>query len=592
MSYKIGIDVGGTFTDLVAIDDGGRPTFVKSASTPADPSEGLLDGLRLLAETLGHDLAGLLAATERIVHGTTVATNALLEGKGAKVALLTTAGHRDVLEMREGLKDVERYNLRLGAPKPLVPRHLRLGITERLRADGSVHTPLDPASLDAAIRVLQTERIPAVAITFLHSYRNASHERQAADAVRQALPGAFVTISSDVFPQIKEYERVSTTIVNAYVGPKVSNYLRHLDERLKGAGFKGPLFIILSHGGLAPVEEAARLAAATVLSGPAGGIAGTRHAASLLGIENLIPFDMGGTSSDISLIRRATPALAIDRTIAGQRIALPSLDIVTLGAGGGSIARVDGGGVLHVGPESAGAVPGPACYDRGGTEPTVTDANLVLGRLDPARFHGGRMRLDPRRADAAVDQVAGALGLTREAAAEGIVRVVNARMAEGVRLVSVRRGIDPTGYALVAFGGAAGLHATDIARQLSVKRVVVPRVASVLSAWGMLATDIRYELARTHIGDSSPAGGKRRALAVFRHGTRRPSATGAGFPGRRRGRAQRRHALWRADLRDQRTVARHRLAGWRSCRPDRRALPSAARGALHVRAARPGCGAG
>jgi N-methylhydantoinase A len=501
-TYRIGIDVGGTFTDLVAVDESGVAVLAKSASTPDDPSIGVMDGLDELAKVLKLDRATLLARTQRIVHGTTVATNALLERKGAKVGLLTTEGHRDLIEMREGLKE-DRYNLRMTAPEPLVPRYLRLGVRERMRADGEVHTPLDHRSLDAAIAALKQEGVTAVAIAYLHAWRNAAHEQATVAAVRKAMPRAFVTASSEVYPQIKEYERISTTIVNAYVGPIVETYLARLDERLKAAGFEEQLFIILSHGGVAPVAEAVRLAAATVLSGPAGGVAGSRYAAQLLGVANLIPFDMGGTSTDISLIRKSAPAVSIERGIAGQRIALPSLDIVTLGAGGGSIARVDAGGVLHVGPESAGASPGPACYGRGGSEPTVTDANVVLGYLDPAQFLGGRMTLDPKASAAALDRLAGQLRLDREAAAAGVFRVINGRMAEGIRLVSVRRGVDPTGFALLAFGGAAGLHVTSVARLLSMHRVVVPRVAAVLSAWGMLATDIRYELTRSHIGDAS-----------------------------------------------------------------------------------------
>ncbi|MGE0765427.1 MAG: hydantoinase/oxoprolinase family protein [Hyphomicrobiaceae bacterium] len=502
-TYRIGIDVGGTFTDLVAVDANGTTTLGKSPSTPGDPSIGVLEGLGVVAAALGLDRSALLARTERIVHGTTVATNSLLERKGARVGLLTTAGHRDVLEMREGLKPEDRYNLRLAAPIPLVPRNLRFGIVERVRADGSVLTPLDEESVAKAVDAMRAAGVTSVAICFLHAWRNGAHEADAARIVRERMPNAYVTASSEVYPQIKEYERVSTTVVNAYVGPVVAGYLGRLEGRLQEAGYEGPLFIMLSHGGVAPVEEAIRLAAATVLSGPAGGVAGSTYAAALLETPNLIPFDMGGTSTDISLIRKSTPGLAIDRGIAGQRIALPSLDIVTLGAGGGSIARVDDGGVLHVGPESAGARPGPACYGRGGVEATVTDANLVLGLLDPSGLLGGEMKLDRGAAETALAELGRVLGLDAVSAAAGVQRVINARMAEGIRLVSVRRGIDPTAFALLAFGGAAGLHAAAVARQLSIPRVVVPRVASVLSAWGMLASEIRFETTRSHIGDAS-----------------------------------------------------------------------------------------
>lgn len=499
--YRIGIDVGGTFTDLVGVDAGGTAILVKVPTTPADPSRGVLDGLEKLAHALSLDRAALLAATERIVHGTTVATNALLERKGARLGLLTTEGHRDVIEMREGLKD-DRYNLRLPPPEQLVPRHLRLGVRERLRADGRVETPLDPESLAAAIAALKRERVEAIAVCYLHAWRDPAHERATGAALAEALPGAYVSLSSDVLPQIKEYERVSTTIVNAYVGPVLARYLARLEARLTEAGYRGPTLIVQSHGGVAPIGEAGRLAAGAVLSGPAGGVAGSVHAARLLGDGNLIPFDMGGTSTDISLVVDGAATLVMDRRVGGHRIALNSLDIASIGAGGGSIARVDAGGILHVGPESAGAVPGPACYGQGGDAATVTDANLVLGYLDPANFLGGARRLDREAAEQAVDRVATALGINRLAAAAGIHRIVNTSMAEGVRLVSVRRGVDPRRFALFAFGGAAGLHATDIARQLGLSRVVVPRVAAVLSAWGMLATDLRFEAARSHVGDA------------------------------------------------------------------------------------------
>jgi N-methylhydantoinase A len=506
--YRIGIDVGGTFTDLVAVDARGRVTLAKAASTPRDQSLGVMAGLGLLAEALGCAPGALLRDTERIVHGTTVATNALLERKGARVGLLTTEGHRDVIEMREGLKD-DRYNLRMPPPDPLVPRARRLGVRERLRADGRVETPLDRRALGRAIADLRRADVEAVAVCYLHAYRDARHERATARALRRGLPHAYVSLSSEVLPQIKEYERVCTTVVNAYVGPALSRYLSRLAERLARAGYAGPVLIIQSHGGVAPVADAVRLAAGAVLSGPAGGVAGSRYCARLLGEGNLIPFDMGGTSTDISLVEHGEAHLSADRAVAGQKVALPSLDIVSIGAGGGSIARVDAGGILRVGPESAGAEPGPACYGKGGTAATVTDANLVLGYLDPGNFLGGRTRLDLAAAQRAVDGVAERLGTDRMAAAEGIHRVINTVMAEGMRVVSVRRGVDPRRFALLAFGGAAGLHVTDVARRLEIGRVVVPRVAAVLSAWGMLATDLRYEMVRTHLGDARRVGAAR-----------------------------------------------------------------------------------
>jgi N-methylhydantoinase A len=498
---RIGIDVGGTFTDIVSVSDSGTVTFSKAASTPNDPSIGVMNAVERLADELGINSETLLSKTESIVHGTTVATNALLERKGAKTGLLTTVGHRDVLEMREGLKD-DRYNMRLPAPAPLVPRYLRLGVRERIKPDGSIHTKLDDASLDEAINKLREEKVTSVAVCYLHAYKEPKHEQETKKILEAKLPGVSVSISSEVFPEIKEYERVSTTIVNAYVRPIVENYLNRLEERLKNAGYEGSVLIILSHGGVAPIEEAIRLSAATVLSGPAGGVAGSKYGASLIGAGDLVPFDMGGTSTDISMIVNGEPALSSTRGIAGQRIALQSLDIVSIASGGGSIARVDAGGILRVGPESAGALPGPACYGKGGAEVAVTDASVVLGFLDPGNFLGGRETLDVAAAEAALSRLANQLSVEPAEAAEGVHKVINTQMAEGIRLVSVRRGVDPRKFALLSFGGAAGIHITEIARQLEVQRVIVPRTAAVLSAWGMLATDLRYEVSRTHIGDT------------------------------------------------------------------------------------------
>lgn len=501
MSWRIAVDVGGTFTDLVAVDAAGRVTFVKVPSTPEDQSLGFMDGLGRLAETLGLTLAELMARTEQLLHGMTVATNALLERKGAKVGLLTTEGHRDVLEMREGLKP-ERYNLRLARQEPLVPRHLRLGVRERVRADGRVETPLDRASLDAAIAEMKRAGVTSVAVCYLHAYRNDSHERATLEALRAAMPEANVSLSSEVLPQIKEFERVSTTVVNAYVAPLIKGYLEGLERRLREAGYAGPLLIMFSHGGVAPVGEAVRIAAGTVLSGPAGGLAGGRRIAAMLGIPDLITFDVGGTSTDIAMVVDGEAVLSGSRTMANERIAMPSLDIVTLGAGGGSIARPVAGGLLTVGPESAGARPGPICYGRGGTSPTVTDASVVLGFLDPEGFAGGRTRLDRDAALRAFETLGAALGVDAMAAAEGVHRVVNTQMAEGIRSVTVRRGVDPRRFGLLGFGGAAGLHVTELARMLGLRRVIVPRVASVLSAWGMLTTDLRLEAVQSHVGEA------------------------------------------------------------------------------------------
>lgn len=501
-TYSIGIDVGGTFTDFVAMDTDGVTTICKSPSTPSDQSVGVLTGLHDLAQRLGLTLAELLARTERIVHGTTVATNALLERKGRKTGLLTTAGHRDILEMREGLKP-DRYNLRMASPEPLVPRDLRRPVTERLAQDGKVLTPLDEENLRNECAFLRDQGVESVAICFLHAYRNSEHERRAAEIVADMMPEAYISTSSDVLPQIKEYERLSTTVVNAYIGPIVKLYMQRLTDRLSAAGYDGPIFIILSHGGVTRVEDAISLAAGTCLSGPAGGIAGARACARMLDAPNVIPFDMGGTSTEVSLITQGEVALTAERGLAGERIALRSFDILSIAAGGGSIAQMRPGKGFSVGPESAGAEPGPACFGRDGQAVTVTDANLVLGFLATDALSGGGSTLDRAAAEAAMDRLGATMGLDRIAAAAGVRRLINIRMADGIRLMTLRRGVDPRSFTLLSFGGAAGLHSVEVARELDIPRVVVPTVASVLCAWGMLASDLRYEVTRSRPADSS-----------------------------------------------------------------------------------------
>ena len=507
MSYAIGVDVGGTFTDVVLTGPDGQVITAKAPTTPEDQSDGVLAGIAAAAALVGLSTAALLGATASIVHGTTVATNALLEGKTAPLVMLITEGHRDVIEMREGLK-LDRYNLRMSPPAPLVARHRRLPVAERMAADGTPAIPLTPEAIEAALAQVAAAMaqgpVGAVAVCFLHAWANPAHEAALAAALRARWSDLYVCTSAEVLPQIKEFERFSTTIANAAVGPVIAAYLGRLSTRLVAAGFAGPLYITLSHGGVASAEEAARLAAGTVLSGPAGGVAAAAALArdGIAGPDGgLITFDMGGTSTDIALLDRGRPVLADGRMVGAARIALPALDIVTLGAGGGSVAHVDGAGLLAVGPESAGAVPGPVCYGLGGQAPTVTDANLVLGYLDPARFLGGARPLDRPAAEAALARLGARLGLggadpaeQARTAAAGVHRLVNARMADGVRIATVRRGRDPRGFTLLAFGGAAGLHVASVAAALGMARVAVPRAAAVLSAWGMLNSELRLEM--------------------------------------------------------------------------------------------------
>ena len=499
LRLRIGIDVGGTFTDLVAMDEGGStPVAFKTPTTPADPSDGVLNGIEGLASSVGMDARELLDKAQVIIHGTTVATNTLVERKGAKVGLITTEGFRDLLEIREGLKE-DRYNLRMDQVEPLAPRYLRVGVEERVDASGKVRRGLDVEGLRRQVEYLKSEGVDSVAICFLFSFLNPDHEKEAERIVREMLPDAYVSASHVILPQIKEFDRLSTTSLNAYVGPSLSSYLERLESRISDAGGSVPLFVIQSNGGIAPVKDSSEQAVRSILSGPAGGAAGAAHVARQLGERRVIALDMGGTSTDITLIENGSPHITGEKFESGWKIAVPTVDIHTLGAGGGSIARVDEGGVLRVGPTSAGADPGPACYGRGGTQPTVTDAALVLGLLDIERFLGGAVALNTDRAIEAIrSEVAEPLGIEVEAAAEGILRVVSSSIAEGIRLASVSRGLDPREFVLMGFGGAAGLVATRVAREIGIERVVIPPAGPVLSAFGMMASDLKHDLALSH----------------------------------------------------------------------------------------------
>ena len=517
---RLGVDVGGTFTDVVAVRGGEAPRIFKTPSTPRDPSVAVLRGLEMAAGSYGLPVAELCAEAGLLIHGTTVATNTLIEGKGARVGLVTTEGFRDILETREGFKE-DRYNLRMEPLAPLVPRRMRMAVPERVRCDGSVEAALDEDALRSALDDLEREGAEAIAVCFLFSFANPDHERAAAEMVRARLPGAFLSLSSEVLPQIKEFDRVSTTAVNSYVGPVYSEYLTRLDRRLAelspgGAAAGGGVLIMQSSGGVMPLEDSRLFPVRAILSGPAGGVGGAARCGALAGESRVVALDMGGTSTDISLVIDGAAATTTETFEAGWKIAVPMLDVSTLGAGGGSIASVDTAGLLRVGPQSAGADPGPACYGRGGTDATLTDAAVALGHLGPDRFLGGRQGL---RADKAVraigTHVAGPLGLSVEAAADGVREVVSTTVAEGIRLRAARSGVDPRSFALVAFGGAAGLVAASVARRLGIERVIVPAEAPVLSAWGMLGADLRYDLSISHPADLGPdaLGGIRKALS-------------------------------------------------------------------------------
>ena len=492
-AVRVSVDIGGTFTDLHLYDSATDRTLAfKTPSTPTDPSIGLINGLQGIT-TLA-DLA--LSDVGLILHGSTIATNAVLERKLPRGALITTQGFRDVLEVgRHIRRDV--YTLRAEQRSLLIPRQWRYGVPERVKADGSVSVPLDETALRAVVDQLIEEDIETVAIVFLHGYRNPLHELRAAQIINEMAPGLSVTTSYLTSPEIREFERTSTTVLNALLQPVISGYLERLSARLDVSGINAALYLVQSNGGLATPEDAARLPARLLLSGPAGGAMAMASLSSRHAMPNLVGFDMGGTSSDISVVRDGQIGETSESSIDGLPVRLPMVEIRTIGAGGGSIARLDSG-ALRVGPISAGAEPGPVCYQRGGTEPTVTDANAVLGRIDAEAFKTGGMELDVGAACAAVDEmIANPLGYTRSAAAAGILDVATSNMAAAIRLSLFEKGADPEDFALAPFGGAAGLHACAVAQELGIRRIVFPANASTLSALGILQADLRHDLSES-----------------------------------------------------------------------------------------------
>ena len=498
MTTTIGIDVGGTFTDFVVARDGEAPGIFKVLSTPGDPSIAVVEGLAEIAASAGVPLLDYVAGVDTIVHGTTVTTNATLTRTGAKSALITTRGVRDALEMRRGIRE-EQYNNRYTNVEPLVPRYLRIGVGGRLDRDGREIEPLAGHEIVQATSLFRAEGVEAVSICFMNAFANPAHEQAAAAIVRREMPGAYLTVSTDLLPAIRFYERVSTTVLNSYVGPKLDHYLRQLVQRLEGIGFRGALLIMQSNGGVISPAIARSHAALTLLSGPAGGPGAGLAYARAQDRNQCITVDMGGTSFEAS---RAVdgPTMVNGGEIARHRIALPMLGIHTIGAGGGSIGWIDAGGLLRMGPQSAGASPGPACYGRGGTLPTTTDANVVLGYLDPDYFAGGRLKLDAAAARRAIDEhVARPLRMTVEEAAAGMYRVACNNMAQGVREISIKRGFDPREFPMVVAGGAGPIHACLVCDELRIPTMIVPRESSVLCAMGMLMCDLRHDFVRTFV---------------------------------------------------------------------------------------------
>lgn len=494
---KIGIDVGGTFTDFLLIDHD-KSEIYKVPTTPTDPSIGLMNGLQEMAQTRNVSLEEFIKQVETIVHGTTVTTNAVLTYTGAKTGLLTTKGLRDALEMRRGIRE-EQYNNKFTNVKPLVPRYLRYPIEERSNYKGDVITPLKKSDIANAIKKFKKEQVEAIAICFMNSFANKNHEEIAANLIKKEFPNTYLTQSSKLLPSIRFYDRISTTVLNSYVGPILKNYLLSLTSKLKKTGFKGVLLIMQSNGGVISPEKATDTAAATLLSGPAGGpVAGIAYT-SIQGYNDCITIDMGGTSFDAALIKDKTPLITTEGEINRLRLALPMLGIVTIGAGGGSIGWIDDGGLLRMGPQSAGATPGPACYNLGGTLPTCTDADLLLGYLDKDFFAGGKIPLNYQNAEQAIQtHIADKLHLDVIQAAAGMYQVINVNMASGVREVSLKRGYDPREFPLVIAGGAGPVHACMIAMELEIPVMIIPKESSIFCAAGMLMSDLKHDFVRTY----------------------------------------------------------------------------------------------
>ena len=503
---RVATDIGGTFTDLVVVDEQtGEVRIAKVSTTPHDLAQGVLDVIA------GSEVDP--AEIEELVHGTTVVINALTERKGARTALVTTAGFRDVLEIGRGNRP-EMYNLVSRKPSPFVPRRHRFEVRERVDRHGRVLVPLDLADLEPAAAVCERDGIEAVAVCLLHAYAYPEHEQALCETLRKRLPGVAVTASSEVTREWREYERTSTAVLNAYVQPLVDRYLGELETRLAGAGLRGPLLVMQSSAGTASLAAARARPIALVESGPAGGVAGAARIGERIGEPNLIYLDIGGTTAKCSLVEGATVPTTTEYRIewrpgwAGYPLMVPVVDIVEIGAGGGSIARADAGGSIVVGPQSAGAAPGPACYGRGGSEPTVTDAKLVAGVLAPDYFLGGRLQVHPELARAALQALGQPLGHGVEALANGVIRLADASMISALKLVSVQRGRDPRDFALLVGGGGGGMHGAALGAELEVRKVIVPPLSGVFSAWGMCMTAPRVDVVRTRIvstADSSDA---------------------------------------------------------------------------------------
>jgi N-methylhydantoinase A len=575
MGWIVGCDVGGTFTDFYIQEQGSGEFFVhKTPSTPDNPARAIVEGLKAACAARGLDPREIL----RLEHGTTVATNCLIQRRGGKVALITTQGFRDLLEIGRQIRP-RMFDLQTDQPEPLVPREWRIEVDERVHADGKAGRPLGDADLARAVAEVKAAGVDACAVCFLFGFLNPEHERKAGAALAE-LPGLYVSLSSEVQPEFREYERLSTTVLNAYLQPIMVEYLSTLEREVAASFPKATIGINQSSGGLMSIDRARRFPVRTALSGPAAGAVGAIHTAKLAGRPDVITFDMGGTSTDVALIRDYATGTSFERNVAEFPVRLPMLDIATIGAGGGSIAWFERDGLLKVGPISAGAVPGPACYGIGGDRPTVTDANLLLGRLSARGLIGGRMPLDPARARAALQPVAERLGLSVERAAHGVLGIVVSNMVRAIRGVSVERGHDPRGFALMPFGGAGALHATDVARSIGMKTIVVPPAPGILCAQGLVVSDLKEDFVRTRrmVVDEPGCAGIATLLRELRDEALRWCERRGHRAGRSSPRGDARHALCRPELRAAgaaRADARSRRAHARCPRAERGVLRGA-----------------
>jgi len=501
--YRVGFDVGGTFTDFTLLaEHTGALHYFKVPSTPHDPSEAIQAGVAHLMRELdiaGHELV-------HVGHGTTVATNMVIERRGSRCALVTTRGFRDVLEIGRQVRP-HLYDYNVTKPEPLAPREWRFEVTERIAADGSVLQELDEEGVIRIAKELKAADIEAVAICFMHSYRNDAHERRTRDILAAALPDIYLSVSSEILPEFREYERMSTTVLNAYVGPRMAGYMRNLVRSVRAMEIAAQPATVHSNGGLMSVDSVLTAPVRTCVSGPAAGVIGAVELGRAAGFANLITFDVGGTSTDVSLIADLQPLFTSSRLVADYPVKTQMVDVHVIGAGGGSIARIDDAGALKVGPQSAGAVPGPVAYNRGGTAVTITDAHIVLGRLNPVALLEGRMAVDAARARAAIEeQIAGPMGLTVEEAAYGILRIANSNMARAVRAVSTERGHDIRKFALCSFGGAGGLHAAELARDCGIGTLLIPQEPGTMCARGILLSDISMDFVQTLMAHATDAG--------------------------------------------------------------------------------------